>query len=1375
MAIIKNTIIDVSSVQVLDRLYVFETTPYEIEYDESVTRIYVVDECYDAFLELNPTAPLKKFNPEAIQAALPEWYEYVCVAIDEDSNSALLSLLYDNGLIENEDYATYAEIRAINSSQFADAFSSASSLTSFDEFELFTGVKKLGDYAFSGCPNMESIKFPESVYKLGKNVLAGCNSLENVEVDGNNAHFYSPEGSNLIVDKTTRTIVAGCGSSTIPSDVYYIGDYAFAGSNLTEITIPSNIREIGDHAFDGCSALEYIEMESENPPKIGDNVFDDVSEDFEIDVPEDAVETYTEDDGWSQYAEYINGGQPQPHPKDLSDDEFGLESDDITITNEQMPVIIPLVNTHDLPVTYASSDTSIATVDQTGAVTLSYDNGNTNITVSFAGNDEYKAKTLTYAVTVAIPQELSDAEFSWSASSATATEAGSFSGVTLINTHGLSVSYSSSDTSVATIEPTYGHTIVSADGTTVISAAFAGNAQYKAKTVTYTLTVALAQDLTDQEFGLSSSSTTISTEGATVTLPVINIYNLPVTYTTSNNVVAMVDANGNVTLSYVDGVALISIAFAGNSTYKAKTLVYTITVDMPAQIEHVMHTTFTIPQNKAGLDIPLVHENRHTSYFNSVIIDNVEMPMTYTYQFTEGNHTVDYKIVSSTPQLGDGMFNSVNQMTSAYIPDGITAIPFQLFFNNTGVSYIGVPSSVTTVAGQSFRGATNLNSLVFPDTLTSLAGETFRGSGVSYINIPSNITAVPQAILMQCANLTQFEIPAQVTTIQSQVFDRSALTELTCYNTTPPTINNMNAFNEVNLTAIYVPFANVPDYQAANNWSTYASIIQPIGGKHTLTDAEFNLDYVPGDIMNSEDITNYIINTHNLPLTFSSSDTSIMTIDSNGYIEVVSEGYATITVTFAGNGQYLPKTLTTYLYGYISISDYPVKLTSHPISESKAEKYSYTKIFSSITNKYYPNVYDIDVSENITSILVDGNEIGTSSYLYTFSNPTEEHTVEYSFVDNVNLPKWTFRRDTKFSSVVQNEYYDNKYPLRNYPTTYMISNNASSDVLEIGEGVESIGSSFFTGAAIKRIVLPSTFKFAYNYAFNGIEELKRIYSYAATPPILSYVSRPNEQVSIYGSADANGNISKPNFYLIVPDESVELYRNSAYWQQTWSSQSKIEEYIIGFSQEPYIGKYGIVTKVSSDGENPTQIFNGDKYTAEPQQNLLMASLLSTTTDNNFDIEAFWNRPLNYIDKLLKFQAVIGLDLSACVDFPRPQKEYNVYRNRVCDSFIQRHGQHVIPLLRGDPDTIEREVAGLTVGCMVAVSPRGCSKDIEDRRRFIRGLQFIVDTLQPNAILSYGGNSYGVLDYPMSLGIEVYVYPSRGRGDVGGGALSVKVR
>ena len=1162
MAIIKNTIIDVSSVQVLDRLYVFETTPYEIEYDESVTRIYVVDECYDAFLELNPTAPLKTFNPEAIQAALPEWYEYVCVAIDEDSNSALLSLLYDNGLIENEDYATYAEIRAINSSQFADAFSSASSLTSFDEFELFTGVKKLGDYAFSGCPNMESIKFPESVYKLGKNVLAGCNSLENVEVDGNNAHFYSPEGSNLIVDKTTRTIVAGCGSSTIPSDVYYIGDYAFAGSNLTEITIPSNIREIGDHGFDGCSALEYVEMESENPPKIGDNVFDDVSEDFEIDVPEDAVETYTEDDEWSQYAEYINGGQPQPHPKDLSDDEFGLESDDITITNEQMPVIIPLVNTHDLPVTYASSDTSIATVDQTGAVTLSYDNGNTNITVSFAGNDEYKAKTLTYAVTVAIPQELSDAELSWSASSATATQTGTFTGVTLTNTHHVPVTFASSDENVASIEPTYGHIMVTADGTTVISAAFAGNAQYKAKTVTYTLTVALAQDLTDQEFGLSSSSTTISTEGATVTLPVINIYNLPVTYTTSNNVVATVDENGNVTLSYVDGVALISIAFAGNSTYKAKTLIYTITVDMPAQIEHVMHTTFTVSQAQVGTDTKLMRDEAHMSYFNSMIIDNVEMPVTYTYNFsTAGEHSVDYKIIKSNPDLPRTLFNGINQLNTCYMPDGITAVRYQTFFNNTGVSYISVPNGVTSLEAQSFRGTTHLQTVYLPDTVAHINTASFKSSGIESIRIPTGVTQLISNSFESCNNLTYIEIPATVTTIDSQVFYKcSNLATVVSYNTTPPALN-AQAFADTALNAIYVPFDNVPDYQAANNWSTYASIIQPIGGKHTLTDAEFGLSSSSATITNSGSMSNYLVNTHNLPVTYSSSDSTVLTVDANGDLTVVADGSATITVSFAGNGQYLPKTLTFSATCAVQ-AVYPVRVT-FDITNSDSYLYDHSWIMK-------PSGQQSDVD----SIKVDGVELNEipSDGKYVFSS-AGEHIVEYSFNDNVHLGIFCDYPTNVFRNIYKNRF----------------SGSISSDVatcLEVKEGVTSIDEDTLKGCYVDEIILPSTLTTINGWSsLTDISKITKMVVKATTPPTAND-NILNGYGVLVNNSTGDKYIEYPYFTIFVPDESVDLYKQAHGW-------STFNKYIKGISEYP--NTYKQVTIVNKYNSSGNKLFNGNKY------------------------------------------------------------------------------------------------------------------------------------------------------------------------------------
>lgn len=157
-----------------------------------------------------------------------------------------------------------------------------------------------------------------------------------------------------------------------------------------------------------------------------------------------------------------------------------------------------------------------------------------------------------------------------------------------------------------------------------------------------------------------------------------------------------------------------------------------------------------------------------------------------------------------------------------------------------------------------------------------------------------------------------------------------------------------------------------------------------------------------------------------------------------------------------------------------------------------------------------------------------------------------------------------------------------------------------------------------------------------------------------------------------------------------------------------------------------------------------------------------------------DIEPFWSNPRKYIPKLLKFQGVIGLDYSTCVDFPLPLKEWNIYRNRACNYMLQRSGISTIPLLRGDPDTIEREIAGLGRGCAIAVSPRGCVKNPDDRRRFIRGLRLLVDRLNPSLVISYGPTSRGVLDYPIGLGIPVHAYTSRGRGDLGGGALSEQV-
>lgn len=58
-----------------------------------------------------------------------------------------------------------------------------------------------------------------------------------------------------------------------------------------------------------------------------------------------------------------------------------------------------LTNENNLPITYTSSETSVATINTNGEITL-VAAGETKITASFAGNDEYEAGEVTYTLTV---------------------------------------------------------------------------------------------------------------------------------------------------------------------------------------------------------------------------------------------------------------------------------------------------------------------------------------------------------------------------------------------------------------------------------------------------------------------------------------------------------------------------------------------------------------------------------------------------------------------------------------------------------------------------------------------------------------------------------------------------------------------------------------------------------------------------------------------------------------------------------------------------------------------------------------------------------------------------------------------------------------
>ncbi len=140
----------------------------------------------------------------------------------------------------------------------AGAFDGCATLTEITLPATLTGI---GDHAFRGCAALTAIEIPASVTSIGNAAFNSCSSLATVTVASENG-TYTAIG-NCLIEIASKTLIAGCKNSVIPTDgsVTKIAPYAFEGcTSLTGIVIPDTVTEIGYGAFKGCESLESITL-----------------------------------------------------------------------------------------------------------------------------------------------------------------------------------------------------------------------------------------------------------------------------------------------------------------------------------------------------------------------------------------------------------------------------------------------------------------------------------------------------------------------------------------------------------------------------------------------------------------------------------------------------------------------------------------------------------------------------------------------------------------------------------------------------------------------------------------------------------------------------------------------------------------------------------------------------------------------------------------------------------------------------------------------------------------------------------------------------------------------------------------------------------
>lgn len=127
------------------------------------------------------------------------------------------------------------------------------------DVSLPTSIKVLGSSSLAFNP-ITSITIPKSVESMTGNPLVGDSCLTVLTVEEGNTVYESPAGSNAIINKKTNTLIAGCATTIIPSNVKTIGSSAFYyQKKLTSIAIPASVDSIMSSAFSN-TGLTNIEL-----------------------------------------------------------------------------------------------------------------------------------------------------------------------------------------------------------------------------------------------------------------------------------------------------------------------------------------------------------------------------------------------------------------------------------------------------------------------------------------------------------------------------------------------------------------------------------------------------------------------------------------------------------------------------------------------------------------------------------------------------------------------------------------------------------------------------------------------------------------------------------------------------------------------------------------------------------------------------------------------------------------------------------------------------------------------------------------------------------------------------------------------------------
>ena len=642
------------------------------------------------------------------------------------------------------------------------------------------GVTSIGNIAFYGYSNLESVNISASVTSIGVAAFYGCKSLTSI---------------------------------TIPEKVTSIGDAAFLNcTSLTSVTIPGKVTSIGRGAFESCTDLTTVTMKSTTPPTLKSIVFVYTSLNTIL-VPVDALNNYKNADaekGWDEYKAILAVGGDCG----AEDNTGGVESvkwafnpatGKLTISGSGKMAYN--VSPEDVPwYNYRPQITSV--VIENGVTSIGnavfYDYSNlesVNISASVTSIGDtafYGCKSLT---SITIP-----------------------SGVINI---GSSAFYNCTDLTIVTMEGETPPTLESivfenTSLNTILVPATALSAyqdacdksekgwkgEYKDK-----LAVGGYCGASTNEGGVESVKWVFNPATGTLTI-------------SGKGKMADYSYDSMPWYAYKDQIKSVEIGeditVIGDYAFSGCEKLTSITI--PSSVQTIGSYAFNSCISLESITIP---ENV-TSIGNSAF--------TNCYKFTS------IAIPSNVTSIGNSAFSGCIGLNSIEISNGVKTISDSAFTNCTNLkkvtfaddsqlqsignlvfnhclhlNEINIPKDVTSIGEQAFEKCTDLKEIILPEGLTEIQYNAFYGSGLTEITIPKNVGFIAMGAFAGCKNLASVTIEREEPcTVGTSIFGYE----------NPESLDTRSKFVEENAKGITVPYGSLKAYQTTGYWAIYKDYME---------------------------------------------------------------------------------------------------------------------------------------------------------------------------------------------------------------------------------------------------------------------------------------------------------------------------------------------------------------------------------------------------------------------------------------------------------------------------------------------------------------------------------------------------------------------